>query len=313
MGDSKGPNRRMAALAQTALSVLLALLLASPLAACSPAVAPDAGQPSGQAQPAFDLSQVPSYTGSPYTVIADGEPDLTEADAEGATESYAPLDDLGRCGAALAVVSPETMPTGEREFIGMIHPSGWHTVRYEGLVDGDSLYNRCHLIARMLTAEDANERNLITGTRYLNTEGMLPFEEQVADYVHETGGRVLYRSEPVFAGDELVARGVHLEALSLGDGGRGVRFNVFCYNVQPGIGIDYATGDSWLERDAVAPEGDADPGVLATYVLNASSMRFHEPDCPSVGQISERNRREFTGSREELIERGYEPCGECSP
>ena len=138
------------------------------------------------------------------------------------------------------------MPTEERGSIGMIRPSGWHTVRYDDLVDGRYLYNRCHLLGFQLTAENANERNLITGTRYMNVEGMLPFENQVASYVERTGNRVLMRSTPVFVGDELVARGVHLEALSIDDGGAGVSFNVFCYNVQPGIVIDYATGESAL-------------------------------------------------------------------
>lgn len=197
----------------------------------------------------FDLAQVPSYSGSPYVTINNNVPDLTEEDLPSSSESYAPLDSLGRCGTAIAVVSPSAMPAEgeERGSIGMIKPTGWHTVRYDDLVDGRYLYNRCHLIGWQLTAENDNERNLVTGTRSMNVEGMLPFENEVADYVNRTGGRVLYRSTPVFADDELVCRGVHLEALSLDDGGLGVCFNVFVYNVQPGIGIDYATGESWRE------------------------------------------------------------------
>lgn len=208
-----------------------------------------AEQSAGSTAAEFNLAQVPSYSGSPYVTINNNVPDLTEEDLPSSSESYAPLDSLGRCGTAIAVVSPSTMPAEgeERGSIGMIKPTGWHTVRYDDLVDGRYLYNRCHLIGWQLTAENDNERNLVTGTRNMNIEGMLPFENEVADYVNRTGGRVLYRSTPVFADDELVCRGVHLEALSLDDGGLGVCFNVFVYNVQPGIGIDYATGESWRE------------------------------------------------------------------
>ena len=162
------------------------------------------------------------------------------------------FDLLGRCGPAEACVGQELMPTEERGAIGMVKPSGWHTVRYDGVVDGKYLYNRCHLIGYQLTGENANERNLITGTRYLNVEGMLPFENQVADYVEETGNHVLYRSTPVFKGLELVARGVQIEAWSVEDGGAGVCFNVYCYNVQPGVEIDYATGESCLAEENAA-------------------------------------------------------------
>lgn len=192
------------------------------------------------------------YSGSPYAVINDNAPNLDAADAEALlaqasspaeAEKFSPLDNLGRCGAAMAVVSPDTQPAEPRGSIGMIKPSGWHTIRYDDLVDGRYLYNRCHLIGYQLTGEGANELNLITGTRYMNTQGMLPFENWIDNCV-DAGGRVLLRVEPVFADDELVARGVHMEALSLDDDGASVSFNVFCYNVQPGVGIDYATGDS---------------------------------------------------------------------
>ena len=161
-------------------------------------------------------------------------------------ETYSELDSLGRCGAAYANVGQDLMPTGPRSSIGQVKPTGWHTAKYDS-VDGKYLYNRCHLIGYQLTAENANKKNLITGTRYLNVDGMLPFENMVADYIHETGNHVLYRVTPVFEGNNLVASGVEMEAESVEDQGESISFHVFCYNVQPGIGIDYATGDSWAE------------------------------------------------------------------
>lgn len=192
------------------------------------------------------------YTDSPYIVVNDNVPyfseeDLTRTDA---FETYSELDSLGRCGVAYANICQELMPTEERGEIGSVKPSGWHTVNYHEYVDGNYLYNRCHLIGYQLSGENANEKNLITGTRYLNVEGMLPFENEVAEYVEETGNHVLYRVTPVFEGDNLVASGVQMEAYSVEDQGAGVMFNVYCYNVQPGITIDYATGDSELESDS---------------------------------------------------------------
>lgn len=196
---------------------------------------------------AFGLAMVPSYAGEPSVQVNGNVPFFTADDlARGAFEEYSPLDRLGRCGVAFALVGRETMPTEERGSIGMVKPSGWHTVRYDGLVDGNYLYNRCHLIGYQLAGENANERNLITGTRSMNVTGMLDYENRVADYVERTGNHVLYRSTPVFSGDELVARGVLLEAQSVEDGGLGVRFCVWCYNVEPGVEIDYATGESRL-------------------------------------------------------------------
>ncbi|HJG30270.1 MAG TPA: DNA/RNA non-specific endonuclease [Collinsella ihuae] len=284
----------------------------APAASETPASPGTPDAPAQQAQ-AFDYAQVPPYTGSPYTEIDGNVPALSTEDAVGApAESYAPLDALGRCGAAFAIVSLDTMPTEERGSIGMIRPSGWHTVRYDDLVDGRYLYNRCHLLGFQLTAENANERNLITGTRYMNVEGMLPFENQVASYVERTGNRVLMRSTPVFVGDELVARGVHLEALSIDDGGAGVSFNVFCYNVQPGIEIDYATGDSRAQQQTQPASPEA-PAPQVTYILNTNSRKFHYPDCHSVDQMAEHNKREVTDTRDSLIAQGYEPCGNCNP
>ena len=265
------------------------------------------------------LDDLPGFTDSPYVVLNDNQPDFSEEDlTETSFESYSPLDSLGRCGVAYANVGVDLMPTEERGDIGSVKPSGWQTVKYD-IVDGKYLYNRCHLIGFQLTGENANEENLITGTRYMNVDGMLPFENLVADYVKETGNHVLYRVTPVYAGDELVARGVQMEGYSVEDQGDGVCFNVFVYNAQPGITIDYATGDSWLTEDAPAessaPEETAssEAGEVKDYVLNTSSMKFHLPDCSGAAGMSEQNRQDYTGTREALIEEGYSPCGICKP
>lgn len=199
----------------------------------------------------FDSSQVPVYAGNAYTTINDNIPFFAADDTLPAGyEFYSPMDELGRCGPAMALVGKETMPTEERGEIGMIKPTGWHTVKYPGIVDGNYLYNRCHLIGYQLSGENANEKNLITGTRYFNVTGMLPFENEVADYVKNTGNHVMYRVTPVFAGDNPVANGVLMEAYSTEDNGEGVCFCVFIHNVQPGIEINYATGDSWISGAA---------------------------------------------------------------
>lgn len=196
----------------------------------------------------ISLSEVPEYDGTPYVVINGNVPFFTEEEKTSEPfEYYSPLDRLGRCGTTFACISPELMPTEERGSIGMIKPSGWHTIKYD-FVDGKYLYNRCHLIGYQLTAENANEQNLITGTRYMNVQGMLPFENEVADYIRDTGKNVLYRATPIFEGQNLVANGVLLEALSVEDDGRGIEFCVFIYNVQPGVEINYSTGESWLSE-----------------------------------------------------------------
>lgn len=179
-------------------------------------------------------------------------------------EYYSELDSLGRCGETFANVGVETMPTEKRGEIGMVKPTGWHTVRYDDLVDGKYLYNRCHLIGYQLAGENANVQNLITGTRYLNVVGMLPFENEVADYVHETGNHVFYRVTPDFEGNNLVASGVLMEAKSVEDNGAGVQFCVYCYNIQPGVVIDYATGESWRDEsyDASAQMPDNKPNDI---------------------------------------------------
>jgi DNA-entry nuclease len=201
-------------------------------------------------QPDISGLEIPAYSGEPYVEINNNVPFFDEADKETDTfESYSDLDALGRCGVAFANVSRELMPTEARGEIGSIKPSGWKQAKYEGLIDSDPpfLYNRCHLIAYCLTAENANEKNLITGTRYLNVDGMLPFEEQVAKYLDKNDNHVLYRVTPIFEGDDLLASGVLMEAYSVEDNGAGIRFCVYCYNVQPGVKIDYRTGESELE------------------------------------------------------------------
>lgn len=230
-----------------------------------------------------------------------------------AFENYSDLDSLGRCGVAYANICKELMPTEERGEIGMVKPSGWHTVKYSDRIDGNYLYNRCHLIGYQLAGENANEKNLITGTRYLNVTGMLPFENEVADYVESTGNHVLYRVTPVFDGDNLVASGVQMEAESVEDKGAGVLFNVYVYNVQPGVIIDYATGDSEADPGYGVPDDDSDTANEDTYIVNTNTGKFHKPSCRSVKQMKESNKSERTTTRDELISEGYEPCKNCNP
>lgn len=204
---------------------------------------------SGSSEEAVSLSEIPAYSGDAYVVINENVPFFTDKEiTDQSYESYSALDMYGRCGVTIACIGQDIMPTEERGAIGMIKPSGWHTVKYD-IVDGKYLYNRCHLIGYQLSGENANEKNLITGTRYLNVVGMLPFENEVAEYVEETGNHVMYRVTPIFEGNNLVASGVEMEALSVEDNGQGVCFHVYVYNVQPGITIDYATGESWLTEE----------------------------------------------------------------
>lgn len=262
----------------------------------------------------FDPSQIPVYAGNTYTTINDNIPFFTADDTLSAGyEFYSPLDELGRCGPAMVLVGKETMPTEERGEIGMIKPTGWHTVKYAGIVDGNYLYNRCHLIGYQLSGENANEKNLITGTRYFNVTGMLPFENEVADYVKNTGNHVMYRVTPVFAGDNLVADGVLMEAYSTEDNGEGVCFCVFVYNVQPGIEIDYATGDSWISGVAQKENDENTDDSVTNYVLNIGTHKFHLPDCDSVVDMKPQNRKDYSGSRQDLINQGYDPCKRCNP
>ena len=248
------------------------------------------------------------WDGQPYTAVNGNVPGFSEKDLTAASfESYSELDSLGRCGTAFACLGQDLMPRGERGDISGIHPTGWHSVQYD-FIDGKNLYNRCHLIGWQLSGEDANRKNLITGTRYMNVEGMLPFENMVADYIKETGCHVLYRVTPVFQGSNLVADGVLMEAMSVEDQGNSISFCVFVPNVQPGVAIDYTDGDSRPADAQSSPENEE-----AIYIVNTNTRRFHLPSCSSVREMKESNRENFTGSREELIEEGYIPCGKCRP
>ena len=350
--------------------LLVLLLLSAGLAGCGilsgqTSNAPDSYTISYSENPsALDLSQIPPWSEDPWIRVNENRPFFTEEEitalfSEGVQsfEKYGELDALGRCTGAFACVGPDLMPEGEREPIYDIKPTGWHIVKYDG-IDGNYLYNRCHLIAFGLTGENANERNLITGTRYMNTAGMNDFENETIAYIRRTGNHVLYRVTPIFRGNDLVASGVLMEALSVEDSGLagttakylpgqtkpGICFCVYAYNVQPGVTINYATGDStgslFTGTDHTdhsvprqqAPSGNTAPGTSSgsmsgsfpdsvfiepaadvTYVINIYSGKFHRPDCLSVRDMKQHNRRDFTGTREELIAKGYVPCGSCRP
>ena len=259
-----------------------------------------------------DLAAIPAYSGEPYAIVNGNMPYFTASDLTSESfEYYSDLDNLGRCGTAYASVGTDLMPTEKRGSISKVKPSGWQISKYD-FVDGKYLYNRCHLIGFQLTGENANDHNLITGTRYLNTEGMLPFEDQVAEYVKTTDHHVIYRVTPDFHGSELVARGVEMEAASVEDDA--IRFHVYCYNVQPGVAIDYATGESWLSDGASQSEtAENTEQADESYVLNTRNKKFHLPTCSSVADMSESNREDYAGSREKLIQEGYSPCGRCKP
>ena len=283
-----------------------------------------------------------------YVEIDGNTPSFTADDATtDAFQSFSPLDWLGRCGTAYACLGPETLPTDARGDISEIHPSGWVQNFYD-FIEGESLYNRSHLIAHCLSGQDANEQNLITGTRHFNADVMEPIEAMVLDYIERTGNHVLYRVTPVFEGDELVARGVQMEALSMEDGGQGVSLNVFLRNIQPGVAIDYATGNNWADEAATAgswsaPASTSSPSTSATagaaplapisaaattsqaddastgtpatvtYVVNKNTGKFHYPSCSSVPKIKAKNRMDSNQTRDELIAQGYVPCKNCNP
>ncbi len=300
----------MRKLYQNLLCILLAISLL--LAGCSISVK-DISSDKTQGNTGQEAPQGPEDAAdpdTPYITLNDNVPKF--AKDEITTESfeyYSELDSLGRCGEALACVGTDLMPTEKRGSISRVKPTGWHSTRYD-FVEGKNLFNRCHLIAYQLSGENANEKNLITGTRYMNVTGMLPFEEQVGDYVRETGNHVMYRVTPVFEGDNLIADGVKMEALSVEDNGKGVSYNVYVYNIQPGVEIDYATGES---RQAPSGGGAAEDTDGASYVLNTNTKKFHLPSCGSAQNMREENRKDFTGDRETLIQDGYQPCGSCHP
>lgn len=256
-------------------------------------------QPSEDKQTVITLEEIPEYSGEPYIAINDNEPEFSEEDlTKEVFEMYSELDSLGRCGVAYANICIEIMPTEERGSIGQVKPTGWHTVKYDN-VDGKYLYNRCHLIGYQLAGEDANERNLITGTRYMNVEGMLPFENMVADYVEETQNHVLYRVTPVFEGENLVASGVQMEAMSVEDNGEGILYNVYVYNVQPGIGIDYAAGESWVEE---SEDTDLEQGEIRG---NYRSKIYHCPGQVAYEEMADSKYLVIFQTEQEAIDAGY--------
>ncbi|MEE0303506.1 MAG: DNA/RNA non-specific endonuclease [Senegalimassilia anaerobia] len=317
------------------------------------------------------IADIPAYTGALCIDINHGMPGFTAQDeARGTFMQFSDLDFEGRCGTAFARIGPDTVSNEKRGDISQVHPSGWVQRKYS-FVDDGMLYNRSHLIAHQLCGENANEKNLITGTRTFNAVGMLYYEELVGDYVRSTGNHVLYRVTPLFAANDLVARGVQMEAKSVEDNGEAVQFNVFVYNVEPGVAIDYVTGESWessetpqvtskgsatittaaaaradeaaagsangSKADGESGSGSGDDGAGSEsntsdadgagsnkassqgaseqqdYILNVKNKKFHKPDCSAASDISNANKQDFTGTRDQLIARGYSPCGICKP
>lgn len=278
----------------------------------------DTAEPETEApEQSIDLSKIPAYSGNPYYALNNNVPTFTSDElVTQSYETYGDLDSLGRCTVVMACCGKDLMPTTDRGNISSIKPTGWVQAQYS-IVNGGNLYNRCHLIGWQISGEDANANNLITGTRYFN-EAMIPFENMIADYIKETNNHVMYRVTPIFEGNNLVASGAVMEAWSVEDDGEGVCFNVYMYNVQPGVVIDYATGESYLEADG----GPTTPGEETTipddgllhYVLNKSSKKIHKTTCSSVPTIKPSNRVDFAGTEEEveaLFGQGYTNCGNC--
>lgn len=262
----------------------------------------------------FDLNSIPEYSSNPVYIVNDNIPFFKEDEITSTSfEKYSPLDNLGRCRVAFACLGKDTMPPeGEkRGAIGMVKPTGWHTVKYPEVISDLYLYNRCHLIGWQLGNENANELNLTTGTRYLNVDGMLPYENQIADYIKSTGNHVMYRVAPIFADKELVCRGILMEAQSVEDDG--CVFCVYCYNVQPGITINYANGESWLSTDSSHNGTNENTNVETTYIINTNTMKIHKPDCQYAQSISEKNRWDYTGLISDLLDDNYTICGSCKP
>lgn len=373
------PQRIAAALAALALAFSFAL----PATGCSISISDssagtgssisstDGSSGEGARSAQATIADIPAYTGALCIDINHGMPGFTAQDeARGTFMQFSDLDFEGRCGTAFARIGPDTISNEKRGDISQVHPSGWVQRKYS-FVDDGMLYNRSHLIAHQLCGENANEKNLITGTRTFNAVGMLYYEELVGDYVRSTGNHVLYRVTPLFAANDLVARGVQMEAKSVEDNGEAVQFNVFVYNVEPGVAIDYVTGESWesSETPQVTSKGSATITTAAAaradkaaagsangskadggsssesggggtgsesntsdangagsnnassqgaseqqdYILNVKNKKFHKPDCSAASDISSANKQDFTGTRDQLIARGYSPCGICKP
>ena len=347
----------LAALAAALVAIVLAVFAVSqpgvPTRACADTTASVSEAATAQALPsastvsgtdflaALDayVAANPATDSGDYVEIDNNTPSFTADDATTeAFQSFSQLDRLGRCGTAYACLGPETLPTDARGDISEVHPSGWVQNFYD-FIEDESLYNRSHLIAHCLSGQNANERNLITGTRHFNADVMEPIEAMVLDYIEQTGNHVLYRVTPVFESDDLVARGVQIEALSMEDGGQGVSLNVYLRNAQPGVAIDYATGDNWADGTAaqsswstsapasaatLAPisaavasvegaDNTAETPSTPTYVVNKNTGKFHYPSCSSVSKIKAKNRMDSDKTRDELIAEGYVPCKNCNP
>lgn len=277
----------------------------------------DFGNDASQEKPATTNTNgfsIPEYTGSAATAVNDNTPYFDSAliarAEKGSFEEYTSLDDLGRATCAFACAGPETMPEGERGSIGHVKPSGFSLARYDW-VDGKYLFNRCHLIGWQITGENDNVKNLVTGTRYMNVEGMLPYENDVANYIERTGNHVLYRATAMYEGENLVSRGVLIEARSVEDSGSGLNFCVFCFNVQPGVSINYATGAS--EADGTMQEEDLVDESQFDYILNTNTGKIHKPSCSSVDDMKEKNKRGFNGTVGEAKAQGFTPCSRCNP
>ncbi len=264
------------------------------------------------------LSEIPTYNGFDYVEIQEGQPDFYVWQIqEKAYVTFSDLDALGRTGAGMACLGPETLPTTTRNEIGSVQPSGWQTTRYDDLIESRYLYNRAHVIGHLLCGDNGTPENLFTGTAYMNAGAMLLFETRVLQYIEQTGNHVLYRCTPMYEGDHLIASGVQMEAYSVEDSGE-LHFNVFVFNVQPGVEIDYATGESRIASEQTVRDTEGRSAATAetpkaTYILNTNTKKFHYPDCSSAADIKEKNRKEFYGTREEAIEAGYSPCGRCHP
>jgi len=304
--------------------IALILILALALSSCDAFIDNFLSSLEGETGPesVVDLTQIPTFDGYPYVIVNNNVPFFTAEEITAVSfEKYSPLDALGRCGVAVASVGIDLMPTEERGSIGSVKPSGWQTVKYD-CVNGKYLYNRCHLIGYQLTGENANELNLITGTRFMNVDGMLPFENMIAAYVKETENHVMYRVTPIYSGNNPVAHGVLMEAYSVEDEGDGINFNVYVYNNQPGVRIDYTTGNSKLddgiafpEEDIVLPDGEApeieEEGEQESFIINTSTEKYHKHNCRYVGDTA--NFEEYTGLRTALEDAGYEACKVCNP
>lgn len=289
------------------LLVFIFVFLAGGCGKVNPETAAASVLPSDSDASAFFYDLVPEFDGSPYAVMNGNVPYFQASSiAPASYESYGAQDELGRCTAAMAVLGIDTMPAEgeERTSLYEVRPSGWTSGTCA--VDAACVsWRRCHLIGWQLSAENANPLNLITGTEYMDHQGMLGFENEVAEYIRNSGNHVAYRVTPVFVGDEMIARGVLMEGWSIEDKGQGVCFCVFCYNVSPGISIDYFTGDTAFETKTAVP--------LTAYVLNIRSGKFHRTDCVNAQKIAEKNKRIVTASREDLISLGYSPASDCDP